>query len=123
MSSSEIFIHGSIGKDPTIRFMDSGKAVCNFSVAVDDMQFEKGEWVKKGVTWFSCSAWDDQAEPIAEHVKKGDHVWLRGIPKAGSYEKDGQTIPVINVKVKIMGIVPKPIKKPETNEKGEDPWT
>lgn len=120
MSSSEIRLDGIVGRDPEIKFLDSGMAVCNFSVAVDEGKRQDGKWVKTGTSWYRVVAWSDDAQAIAETVKKGDRVLVNGSLKMSSYEKDGEKHPVVDVTARAVGVVPRPPKK--TMRKEEDPW-
>ena len=111
---------GTVGRDPDVKFLDSGTAVCSFSVAVDEFKKQGQKWEKTGVQWFRVVSWGDEGQAIAEAVKKGDSVIVWGALKMSSYEKDGEKQAVIEVTARTVGVVPKPLKK--HLEKGEDPW-
>ena len=71
-------IIGHLGRDVEMRFTPSGRAVANFSVAVNRQYTGgKGETVKE-TYWFRCTAWDKQAEICNQYLKKGSKVFIEG---------------------------------------------
>lgn len=71
-------IIGHLGRDPEMRFTPSGKAVTNFSVAVNRQYTGgNGETVKE-TYWFKCTAWDKQAEICNQYLRKGSKVFIEG---------------------------------------------
>ncbi len=88
---NKIQIIGRMGKDPEIRYMPNGDAVCNFSVATTEKWKDKnsGE-VKEDTTWHRVSAWGRQAEIVGEYLRKGSLVYVEGKMTARKYtDKDG----------------------------------
>lgn len=78
-SLNKVQIIGRLGKDPEVRFMPNGDAVCNFSVATTERWKDKasGE-VQEETTWHRVSAWGRQAEIVGEYLKKGSLVYVEG---------------------------------------------
>ena len=76
---NKIQIIGRLGKDPEVRYMPNGDAVCNFSVATTEKWKDKasGE-VQEETTWHRVSAWGRQAEIVGEYLKKGSLVYVEG---------------------------------------------
>lgn len=62
---------GRVGKDPEMRYTSSGKAVCGFSLATNEMGKDK-------TTWHNITAWEKLAEVCERYVKKGDLIYLSG---------------------------------------------
>jgi single-strand DNA-binding protein len=79
-----IDIVGLVAKDPELRYTGEGKAVCSFSIPVQERK--DGE-----TTWYKITAWEKQAETINQYVTKGSWLWVRGVPKVETWEKDGET--------------------------------
>lgn len=71
----KLLIVGNLGRDPDMRFTETGKAVTSFSVAVN-----RGD----EVTWFQVSAWERLAEVCNEYLSKGRRVLVEGRLKPGS---------------------------------------
>lgn len=88
---NKIQIIGRMGKDPEVRYMPNGDAVCNFSVATSEKRKDKatGE-MKEETTWHRVSAWGRQAEIVGEYLRKGSLVYVEGKMTARKYtDKDG----------------------------------
>lgn len=76
-----ITIIGNLGRDPETRTLDSGKTVCNFSVAVSRMVH--GESVTE---WVRVSAFDKLGDNCQKYLAKGRKAYVSGIPTARSYK-------------------------------------
>jgi single-strand DNA-binding protein len=88
---NKIQIIGRMGRDPEVRYMPNGDAVCNFSVATTERWKDKasGE-MKEDTTWHRVSAWGRQAEIVGEYLHKGSLVYVEGKMTARKYtDKDG----------------------------------
>jgi single-strand DNA-binding protein len=76
---SKITIAGNLGADPEMKYMQSGDAVTNFSVATNRKWNNKasGELVEE-VAWFRVSVFGRQAEACNEYLSKGRQVLVEG---------------------------------------------
>lgn len=74
-------ISGRLVKDPEVRYTNSGKAVCSFTVAVNDGK-DKAQFVP-------CVAWEKTAETIGKWFNKGSPITLTGHLSCRTWEKDG----------------------------------
>ena len=84
-------IIGRLGRDPEVRYMPGGEAVCNFSVATAEKWKDKasGE-VKEETTWHRITAFGRQAEIVGEYLRKGSLVFIEGKMTQRAYaDKDG----------------------------------
>lgn len=84
-------IIGYLGKDPEVRYMPSGDAVANFSIATTEKWKDKasGE-VKEETTWHRITAFGRQAEIVGEYLKQGSLVFIEGKMTQRKYQdKDG----------------------------------
>lgn len=73
-----VMIIGNLGRDPELRFTESGQAVANMSVATNRKYTNSaGEEVER-VTWFRISVWGKQAEACNEYLAKGRQVYVEG---------------------------------------------
>ncbi|MEZ0137345.1 MAG: single-stranded DNA-binding protein [Candidatus Reddybacter sp.] len=70
---------GRLGRDPESRFMPSGGAVANFSIACGDDYRDKqtGQKVEQ-VNWISIVAFGRLAEVVGEYLRKGSKVYVSG---------------------------------------------
>lgn len=90
MSYSKTIIVGNLGRDPELRYTQSGDAVCGFSVAVSRKWTDKRGEPQEETTWFNVSVFGAQAEPCSKYLAKGRQVLIDGDVKARAYaNKDG----------------------------------
>lgn len=75
---------GRLTRDPELKQTSSGKSYCRFSIAV------KKEFVKDGVDFINCVAWDKRAEFIANYFGKGQRILIQGRINVGTYEVNGE---------------------------------
>lgn len=70
---------GRLGRDPEVRYMPGGEAVCNFSMATTEKWKDKasGE-IKEETTWHRITAFGRQAEIVGEYLKQGSLVFIEG---------------------------------------------
>ena len=82
MSYLHITIVGYLGRDPEMRYTDSGTAVCSLNVATNKVYVKDGQQVKK-VCWFRVSVFGKQAENVNNYLKKRSLVLVEGEMNAG----------------------------------------
>ena len=90
---NHITLIGRLAKDPELKYSQSGKAYCRFSVAVPR------EFNREEVDFLDCVAWNKTAETIAEWLNKGRRIAIQGRLETGTYEKDGKNIKTHNIVV------------------------
>lgn len=66
MQINNVSLVGRVGKDPEIKYFESGKCLANFSIAVNR--------TKDITDWFDLVAWDKTAETVGKYVTKGKQV-------------------------------------------------
>lgn len=77
---------GRLTRDPELKYLTSGKAVCELSI-VNSRHYKDAQGNKKEDTVFlDTTLWDKQAEWVAENLKKGRPVLVRGRLKQESWE-------------------------------------
>ena len=82
-------ILGNLGRDPETRFLPSGEAVCNFSVAVTEKWKKDGEQ-KEQTTWYRVNAFGKLAEICGQYLAKGSAVLVVGKMQARKWtDKEG----------------------------------
>lgn len=82
---------GNLGRDPEIKYMPSGEAVCNFSIACSESWKDKNTGEKKESTeWIRIVVYGKLAEICGEWLKKGSQVYVEGKFKTRKWtNKDG----------------------------------
>ncbi len=78
MSYQKIVIVGNLGRDPEMRYLQSGQAVTNFNVATNRQYTASNGERMKETTWFRVSAWGRQAETCNQYLKMGSKVLVEG---------------------------------------------
>jgi len=90
-SINKVILIGNLGRDPETRFLPSGSAVANISVATTDTWKDKTSGEKKEATeWHRVVFFGRLAEIVGEYLKKGSQVYVEGRLQTRKYEKDGQ---------------------------------
>lgn len=89
---NKVMVIGRLGRDPEIKYSQSGLAVCNFSVATSESWADKTTGEKQEKTeWHNIVCFGKQAEIIEKYLSKGSQVYLEGRLQTDQYEKEGQT--------------------------------
>lgn len=94
MAGNSIILTGNLVKDPELDRTDGCRAVLNFRIAVDEAGGSRGE-----TGFFGCVAWGDLAENLAASLAKGQRVVVTGELKHRTYEVEGESRSVTEVRV------------------------
>ena len=103
---NQVTLLGNLARDPELRNIASGSAVCNFTVAVNRKWTEKGGEKKEEVSFIDCQAWGKTAETISQYFGKGKPIIVVGRLKQSTWEKDGQKHSKIGVVVESFHFLP-----------------
>ena len=88
---NKVIAIGNLGKDPETRYLPSGAAVCNFSIAVSESWTDKatGE-LKERVEWMNIEVWGKTAEACQKYLTKGSQCYIEGKLQTDKWQdKDG----------------------------------
>ena len=89
-SFNRVILVGNLTRDPELRYIQSGTAVTEVGLAVNDRRkTATGEWVEE-VTFVDITVWGRQAETVCEYLGKGSSALFEGRLKLDSWERDGQ---------------------------------
>ena len=69
-SVNKVILMGNLGKDPEVRFMPNGDAVCNFSIATTDNWKDKNGEKQERTEWHNIVMYRKLAEIAGEYLKK-----------------------------------------------------
>ena len=90
-SVNKVTIIGNLGKDPELKFMPNGDAVCNFSVATTDTWKDKAGEKQERTEWHNIVMYRKVAEIAGEYLKQGSSVYLEGRLQTRKWQtKEGQ---------------------------------
>lgn len=107
-SVNKVILVGNCGRDPEIRYLPSGQAVANVSVATSSRRKDRnsGEMVED-TQWHRVTFYDRLAEIAGEYVKKGRPIYVEGRLKYGKYtDQSGvekNTVDIIATELQLLG--------------------
>lgn len=78
-SINKVTLLGNLGKDPEVKFLPSGQAVANFTLATTDRVKDKAsnDWQDR-TEWHNVTAYGRTAEIVRDYVKKGNKLYVEG---------------------------------------------
>ena len=83
---NKVILLGNLGKDPEVKYTQSGMAVARFSLATTDRAKDKdGNWQDK-TEWHNLVAFGRTAEVAGEYLKKGRTVYIEGALRTSSWD-------------------------------------
>ena len=88
---NKVIIVGNLGNDPETRYMPSGSAVTNLTVATNESWKDKQTGEQKERTeWHKVAMFNRLAEIAAEYLRKGSQVYIEGKLRTRKWQdKDG----------------------------------
>ena len=86
-SVNKVILIGNLGRDPETRYLPSGDAVCNISIATTEKWKDKasGE-MKEATEWHRVAFFGRLAEIAGEYLKKGSQVYVEGSLRTRKYQ-------------------------------------
>ena len=89
-SVNKASIVGNLGKDPEVRYTQSGAPVCNFSVATTETWFDQENQKQERTDWHNIVVWGKQAEACGKYLAKGRACYIEGRIQTRNYDaQDG----------------------------------
>lgn len=87
-SLNKVMMIGRLGKDPDVRYLDSGVAVATFSLATSERAYtaKNGQQVPERTEWHNIVLWRGLAETAEKYLKKGDLLYVEGKLRSRSYD-------------------------------------
>jgi single-strand DNA-binding protein len=108
-SVNKVILVGNCGRDPEIRYLPSGQAVANISIATSSRRKDKnsGETIED-TQWHRVTFYDRLAEIAGEYVKKGRPLYVEGRLKYGTYVDkttgvEKNTVDIIATELQLLG--------------------
>lgn len=107
-SLNKVQLIGNLGKDPDVRYMPSGEAVTNITLATTDTWKDKTSGdTKEATEWHRVVFFKKLAEIAGQYLKKGSQVYIEGSLKTRKWtDKDGQeryTTEIVADEMKMLG--------------------
>jgi single-strand DNA-binding protein len=90
-SVNKVILVGNLGRDPEVRYMPSGDAIANLSVATTDTWKGKDGERQEATEWHRVVFFGRQAEICGQYLKKGSQIYVEGSLRTRKYQdKEGQ---------------------------------
>ena len=90
-SVNKVILIGNLGRDPETRFMPSGDAICNISIATTENWKDKNGEKQEKTEWHRVAFFGKLAEIAGEYLKKGRQVYIEGRLQTRKWQdKEGQ---------------------------------
>lgn len=118
---SKAIIMGNLTRDPELRYIPSGTAVANFTVAINRTYKDSSGETKEETSFLPVVVWGKQAENCNQYLKKGKPVFIDGDLRQRSWEdKEGQKRSIVEIHAfSVQFLYGKP--GGETGERTEEP--
>ncbi|MFA5529452.1 MAG: single-stranded DNA-binding protein [Thiohalomonadaceae bacterium] len=105
---NKVILVGNLGKDPEVRYMPSGAAVANVTIATSEQWKDKqtGQ-AQERTEWHSVVFYNKLAEIVGEYLRKGSQVYVEGSLRTRKWQdKNGQdryTTEIIASEMQMLG--------------------
>lgn len=85
---NKVMLIGNLGKDPDVRYLDSGVAVAQLSIATTERGYttKTGQQVPDRTDWHNLVLWRSLAEIAEKYLHKGDKIYVEGKIHTRSYD-------------------------------------
>jgi single-strand DNA-binding protein len=106
-SVNKVILVGNLGRDPELRYIPSGQAVANFTLATNERWRDKEGNNQERTEWHRIVVWGKSAENCAQFLQKGRSVYVEGKLQTQEWEdKEGikrKTTEVVAQTVQFLG--------------------
>jgi single-strand DNA-binding protein len=106
MSLNSVNIMGNLTRDPEMKYIPSGKAVCSLSIANNRVYTKNGEKVTE-VSYFDVEVWGQAAENCSKYLTKGSGIIVEGRLRQDRWEKDGKAQSRVRITANAIHFMPK----------------
>jgi single-strand DNA-binding protein len=90
-SVNKVILIGNLGRDPEVRYMPSGDAVANITLATTETWKDKAGEKQEQTEWHRVAMFGKTAEIAGEYLKKGSQVYIEGRLQTRKWtDKEGQ---------------------------------
>jgi len=118
-SINKVTLIGHCGKQPEVRYTQSGSPVANFSLATNESWTSKTGERQDTTEWHRIVAWGKLAEICQEYVHKGSYLYIEGKIQTRSYDdRDGVKRYITEIKAMEIGLLD---RKPGLESAGGEP--
>lgn len=127
--SAHVTVTGNLGQDPELKWSQQGKAILGVSIGCTPRRLnsQSNEWENVGDDlWIRATFWEQEAERLAEVLRKGSKISVGGTLSRRVYERrdggHGESLELTGAR--FLGVVPKAQQQPAPAPAAQqDPWT
>ena len=106
-SANKVIIMGNLTRDPELRYLPSGVALTDFTLAVNRKYKSQDGQVQEEVTFLGVEAWGKRGETIHKHLSKGSPIYVEGRLKLEKWQdregKNRQKLKVVLENFQFLG--------------------
>jgi len=116
-----VCMSGRLTAKPEIKYLQSGEALCKFSLAVNKLVKKGDTYEDEAIFVNQCTAWGKLAENIEKYFDKGDQIIVRGHLDVNKWEDpDGKKHSILFIQIETFsfGAKKKPAGENERSDKG-----
>ena len=89
---NKVMLIGHLGRDPEVRYTQSGDPVANFTLATTRKWRDRASSeMREHTEWHNVACFGRLAETASEYLKKGSQCYVEGELRTRSFERDGTT--------------------------------
>lgn len=118
-SVNRVTLIGNAGADPRVTTTEKGTAVAHVSLATNRVFTVDGEEEKR-TDWHRLTFWGRSADTVERYLRKGTRLYVDGRIEYGSYEKEGVTVPSVDIVVRDFVLLDPRENGGRPSEDGED---
>lgn len=82
---NKVCLIGRLGRDPEVRYMPNGKAVCNFGLATSETWKDQSGAKQERTEWHNITMYERLAEIAGQYLKKGSLAYIEGRIQSRKY--------------------------------------
>ena len=106
-SLNKVTLIGRLGKDPELKYLQNGEAVCNFTMATSETWNNKNGERQEKTEWHQITLFRKVAEVAGQYLKKGSQVYIEGKIQTRKWQdKDGKdrwTTEIVGNQMQMLG--------------------
>jgi single-strand DNA-binding protein len=99
-SLNKVILIGNLGKDPEVRYLQSGDPVANFSLATNEVWTDKSGQKQERTEWHRVEVFGKPAQVVRDYLSKGRQVYVEGSIRYDEWtDKDGNKQKMTKIRV------------------------
>ena len=117
---NHVTLVGRLTRDAELKYTNSGQAVSNIGLAVNQRRRRDDQWVDEA-HFFDCVVWGRTAEVLNQYLVKGKQVGIEGQLRQRRWEQEGRTRSIVEISVSNLQLLGGRNDGPPREEPGAPP--